>query len=236
MLLDVNLELFLLLLLWLFRVLDIHLFFYIMLQTPRSTEAAYNCHGCSFWDGVFAFKEYRALWSEMWQFACELKRSFKTHMQGCLSFYSTLITWSTFLSYLVLKNHPNCICFNIHHDQVIVWLIWVGMFACNFQVGDFGLSKIKRNTLVSGGVRGTLPWMAPELLNGSSNRVSEKVRPSCLSVQVSLHKIEFIWNLKVDINCVKIPESLRYLLIHFDGLKNSCLRMDIFSFRNMNWE
>jgi len=29
--------------------------------------------------------------------------------------------------------------------------------------------------LVSGGVRGTLPWMAPELLNGSSNRVSEKV-------------------------------------------------------------
>ena len=48
---------------------------------------------------------------------------------------------------------------------------------CNVtQVGDFGLSKIKRNTLVSGGVRGTLPWMAPELLNGSSNKVSEKVR------------------------------------------------------------
>lgn len=46
----------------------------------------------------------------------------------------------------------------------------------SFQVGDFGLSKIKRNTLVSGGVRGTLPWMAPELLNGSSNKVSEKVR------------------------------------------------------------
>ncbi|KAF2309306.1 hypothetical protein GH714_001558 [Hevea brasiliensis] len=43
------------------------------------------------------------------------------------------------------------------------------------KVGDFGLSKIKRNTLVSGGVRGTLPWMALELLNGSSNKVSEKV-------------------------------------------------------------
>ncbi|XP_029124495.1 uncharacterized protein [Elaeis guineensis] len=42
------------------------------------------------------------------------------------------------------------------------------------KVGDFGLSRIKRNTLVSGGVRGTLPWMAPELLNGSSSRVSEK--------------------------------------------------------------
>lgn len=45
----------------------------------------------------------------------------------------------------------------------------------SLQVGDFGLSRIKRNTLVSGGVRGTLPWMAPELLNGSSSRVSEKV-------------------------------------------------------------
>jgi serine/threonine protein kinase len=53
------------------------------------------------------------------------------------------------------------------------------------KVGDFGLSKIKRNTLVSGGVRGTLPWMAPELLNGSSNKVSEKVRRVVL-VQVML--------------------------------------------------
>ena len=50
------------------------------------------------------------------------------------------------------------------------------MFSSFVQVGDFGLSKIKRNTLVTGGVRGTLPWMAPELLNGSSSRVSEKVR------------------------------------------------------------
>lgn len=43
------------------------------------------------------------------------------------------------------------------------------------KVGDLGLSKVKRQTLISGGVRGTLPWMAPELLNGSSNLVSEKV-------------------------------------------------------------
>lgn len=50
------------------------------------------------------------------------------------------------------------------------------LFLFTVQVGDFGLSKIKRNTLVSGGVRGTLPWMAPELLNGSSNKVSEKVK------------------------------------------------------------
>eukprot|EP00249_Psilotum_nudum_P024843 c29305_g1_i2 orf=195-5162(+) len=43
------------------------------------------------------------------------------------------------------------------------------------KVGDLGLSKVKHQTLVSGGVRGTLPWMAPELLNGSSSLVSEKV-------------------------------------------------------------
>lgn len=43
------------------------------------------------------------------------------------------------------------------------------------KVGDLGLSKVKCQTLISGGVRGTLPWMAPELLNGSNNLVSEKV-------------------------------------------------------------
>lgn len=58
------------------------------------------------------------------------------------------------------------------HDKIIVVT----------QVGDFGLSRIKRNTFVSGGVRGTLPWMAPELLNGSSNRVSEKVMKIARSI------------------------------------------------------
>ncbi|XP_024541769.1 uncharacterized protein LOC9658340 isoform X1 [Selaginella moellendorffii] len=43
------------------------------------------------------------------------------------------------------------------------------------KVGDLGLSKIKHKTMVTGGVRGTLPWMAPELLNGRSISVSEKV-------------------------------------------------------------
>jgi serine/threonine protein kinase len=37
------------------------------------------------------------------------------------------------------------------------------------------LSKIKHQTLVFGGIRGTLPWIAPELLDGISNKVSEKV-------------------------------------------------------------
>lgn len=59
--------------------------------------------------------------------------------------------------------------------QLMVILLLTNNLRSLWQVGDFGLSRIKRNTLVSGGVRGTLPWMAPELLNGSSTRVSEKV-------------------------------------------------------------
>ncbi|XP_059431639.1 uncharacterized protein LOC132165163 [Corylus avellana] len=42
------------------------------------------------------------------------------------------------------------------------------------KIGDLGLSKIKQKTLVSGGIRGTIPWMAPELLN-SKDMVTEKV-------------------------------------------------------------
>ncbi|CAA7049452.1 unnamed protein product [Microthlaspi erraticum] len=59
------------------------------------------------------------------------------------------------------------------------------------QVGDFKLSRIKRDTLVSGGVRGTLPWMAPELLSGSSNRVSEKVLQSLLSSIIDRKNFSF---------------------------------------------
>ncbi|XAR51272.1 Non-specific serine/threonine protein kinase [Bertholletia excelsa] len=43
------------------------------------------------------------------------------------------------------------------------------------KIGDLGLSKVKQHTLVSGGVRGTLPWMAPELLSGKSNMVTDKI-------------------------------------------------------------
>ncbi|KAI4343174.1 hypothetical protein MLD38_027708 [Melastoma candidum] len=67
----------------------------------------------------------------------------------------------------------NIVHFDLKCDNLLVNLKDSARPIC--KVGDFGLSKIKRNTLVTGGVRGTLPWMAPELLNGSSNRVSEKV-------------------------------------------------------------
>ncbi|XP_057545534.1 uncharacterized protein LOC130824510 [Amaranthus tricolor] len=43
------------------------------------------------------------------------------------------------------------------------------------KIGDLGLSKVKQHTLVSGGVRGTLPWMAPELLSGKCTMVTEKI-------------------------------------------------------------
>jgi serine/threonine protein kinase len=42
-------------------------------------------------------------------------------------------------------------------------------------VADFGLAKMKETTMVSGGMRGTLPWMAPEQLHTKSNKVCEKV-------------------------------------------------------------
>ncbi|KAM0071272.1 putative protein kinase TKL-Pl-6 family [Helianthus debilis subsp. tardiflorus] len=67
----------------------------------------------------------------------------------------------------------NIVHFDLKCDNLLVNMRDPQRPVC--KVGDFGLSRIKRNTLVSGGVRGTLPWMAPELLNGSTTRVSEKV-------------------------------------------------------------
>ncbi|XP_059626136.1 uncharacterized protein LOC132269113 [Cornus florida] len=67
----------------------------------------------------------------------------------------------------------NIVHFDLKCDNLLVNLRDPQRPIC--KVGDFGLSRIKRNTLISGGVRGTLPWMAPELLNGNSVRVSEKV-------------------------------------------------------------
>ncbi|KAA8535279.1 hypothetical protein F0562_030282 [Nyssa sinensis] len=67
----------------------------------------------------------------------------------------------------------NIVHFDLKSDNLLVNLRDPHRPIC--KVGDLGLSKMKCQTLISGGVRGTLPWMAPELLNGSSNLVSEKV-------------------------------------------------------------
>ncbi|KAK7304752.1 hypothetical protein VNO77_42639 [Canavalia gladiata] len=67
----------------------------------------------------------------------------------------------------------NIVHFDLKSDNLLVNLRDPHRPIC--KVGDLGLSKVKCQTLISGGVRGTLPWMAPELLNGSSSLVSEKV-------------------------------------------------------------
>ncbi|GJN00754.1 hypothetical protein PR202_ga17959 [Eleusine coracana subsp. coracana] len=67
----------------------------------------------------------------------------------------------------------NIVHFDLKSDNLLINLRDPQRPIC--KVGDLGLSKVKCQTLISGGVRGTLPWMAPELLNGSSSLVSEKV-------------------------------------------------------------
>jgi serine/threonine protein kinase len=67
------------------------------------------------------------------------------------------------------------------------------------QIGDLGLSKIKQKTLVSGGIRGTIPWMAPELLN-SKDMVTEKVRMLILDCQICL--ILYLLPITLVVKCV----------------------------------
>lgn len=67
----------------------------------------------------------------------------------------------------------NIVHFDLKSDNLLVNLRDPHRPIC--KVGDLGLSKVKCRTLISGGVRGTLPWMAPELLNGSSSLVTDKV-------------------------------------------------------------
>ncbi|XP_020089481.1 MAP kinase kinase kinase mkh1-like isoform X1 [Ananas comosus] len=67
----------------------------------------------------------------------------------------------------------NIVHFDLKCDNLLVNLKDSSRPIC--KVADFGLSKMKQTTMVSGGMRGTLPWMAPELLTINSNRVSDKV-------------------------------------------------------------
>ncbi|GJV49037.1 dual specificity protein kinase splB-like protein isoform X1 [Tanacetum coccineum] len=78
------------------------------------------------------------------------------------------------MGYLHLKK---VVHFDLKCEKLLVNLVSsnISLLELVYLVGDFGLSRIKHNTFVSGGVYGTLPWMAPELLNGSTVRVSEKI-------------------------------------------------------------
>ncbi|XVF72165.1 hypothetical protein PTKIN_Ptkin12aG0098500 [Pterospermum kingtungense] len=107
----------------------------------------------------------------------------------------------------------NIVHFDLKCDNLLVNLRDPQRPIC--KVGDFGLSRIKRNTLVSGGVRGTLPWMAPELLNGSSRRVSEKV--DVFSFGISMWEILTGEEPYADMHCgAIIGKILIYLMCSFD--------------------
>lgn len=92
------------------------------------------------------------------------------------------------------------------------------------KIGDLGLSKVKQHTLVSGGVRGTLPWMAPELLSGKSNMVTEKIDVYSFGV--------VMWELLTgdepykDIHCASI----------IGGIVNNTLRPQIPSWCDPEWK
>ncbi|KAF7825700.1 putative serine/threonine-protein kinase SIS8 [Senna tora] len=101
----------------------------------------------------------------------------------------------------------NIVHFDLKCDNLLVNLRDPHRPIC--KVGDFGLSRIKRNTLVSGGVRGTLPWMAPELLSGSSSRVSEKV--DVFSFGISMWELLTGEEPYADMHCGAIIEVCAFL-------------------------
>ncbi|KAG8638196.1 uncharacterized protein LOC110630714 isoform X2 [Manihot esculenta] len=116
----------------------------------------------------------------------------------------------------------NIVHFDLKCDNLLVNLKDPQRPIC--KVGDFGLSKIKRNTLVSGGVRGTLPWMAPELLNGNSNKVSEKVDVFSFGI--------VLWEI--------LTGEEPYANMHYGaiigGIVNNTLRPSIPSFCDPEWK
>ncbi|XP_058074550.1 uncharacterized protein LOC131223234 isoform X2 [Magnolia sinica] len=64
----------------------------------------------------------------------------------------------------------------LHEKNVVHFDLKSHNFLVNMRDPQRPVCKVKRKTLVSGGVRGTIPWMAPELLTADkSSMVTEKV-------------------------------------------------------------
>lgn len=92
------------------------------------------------------------------------------------------------------------------------------------KIGDLGLSKVRQHTLVSGGVRGTLPWMAPELLSGKSNMVSEKI--DVYSFGIVMWEVLTGEEPYADMHCASI----------IGGIVNNTLRPKIPSWCDPEWK
>ncbi|KAK4753910.1 hypothetical protein SAY87_002014 [Trapa incisa] len=92
------------------------------------------------------------------------------------------------------------------------------------KIGDLGLSKVKQQTLVSGGVRGTLPWMAPELLSGKSNMVTEKI--DVYSFGIVMWEVLTGEEPYADMHCVSI----------IGGIVNNSLRPQIPTWCDPEWK
>ena len=100
----------------------------------------------------------------------------------------------------------------------------------SFQIGDLGLSKVKQHTLVSGGIRGTLPWMAPELLSGKSNMVTEKVKLLSL---LEIYLVSVLFLSERVLNCfLPLQVSFMYCQLLFC----CALQIDVYSFGIVMWE
>ncbi|KAK8968566.1 Serine/threonine-protein kinase CTR1 [Platanthera guangdongensis] len=92
------------------------------------------------------------------------------------------------------------------------------------KIGDLGLSKVKQYTLVSGGVRGTLPWMAPELLSGKTSMVCEKIDVYSFGV--------VMWELLTG----EDPYSEMHCASIIGGILNNTLRPQIPNWCDPEWK
>ncbi len=84
------------------------------------------------------------------------------------------------------------------------------------KIGDLGLSKKKAATFVSGNMRGTLPWMAPELFPSMQQ---EQDPVSALSLHVARLKIlkmliAFLASRAGLVGCYELPRAQNACLSH----------------------